>query len=77
MKIFEISAADQSSFWVGANSEEEVKKSIEDTGATFIEESKGLSQLDADYTVPKQAMSLASALLKKASDHRNHNRHVK
>lgn len=76
MKLFEISAAERSSFWVAADSAAEVQKAIADTGATLVEESQGLSLLDADYTLPAQAMSLASALLQKASDHRNHNRPI-
>jgi len=85
LKVFEVTAAgfDASSdetddlvFWVAANSAEQVREAIKDTGAVFCGEVLGWSLNDAEFTLPAQAMGLSSALLEKASEHRNANRAV-
>lgn len=85
LKVFEVTAAgfDASSdetddlvFWIAAKSAQVVQDAIRDTGAVFCDEVLGWSLIDADFTLPMQAMGLSSALLEKASNHRNANRAV-
>ena len=79
-KMFEVTAAgfdgsssetDDCVFWVLASTEETVKSAIADTGAVFCGEVSGRSPGDADFTLPGQSMQFSSALLEKASAHRN------
>lgn len=85
LKLFEVTAAgfdastdetDELVYWVAAMSAEEVQAVIEDTGAAFCGEVAELSLQEADFTLPAQSLNFASALLQKASDHRNRNRAV-
>lgn len=83
LKVYEVTAAgfdgssdatDDLVFWIAATSAEDVHQAIQGTGAVFGEEVLGCSLNDADFTLPAQAMNLSSALLEKASEHRNQNR---
>lgn len=83
LKVFEVTAAgfDASSdaaddlvYWVAAPSGDSVKAAIQDTGAVFCGNVMGWSMDDVDYTLPAEAVQLSSALLEKASEHRNRNR---
>lgn len=81
MKTFEVTAAgfdastdetDDRVYWVKAAYHEEVIAAIQDTGATYHDTID--TETDIDFTLPRDRMMLASALLKWASVERNKNR---
>lgn len=86
LRLYEVTAVgfdggsddtDDHVLWVLAPSAEVVQDAIQDTGATFCGEVSGKTSSDlADFKLPAQSMQLASALLEKASEHRNQNRQV-
>jgi thymidine phosphorylase len=90
--IYEITAAgfdgstdetDDHVIWVSADSEQQVRAAIQDTGAKLAKEieawvyrRESLEDLSdcIDFTLPEQTMNLTEALLNFASDERNKNR---
>ena len=88
LRLYEVTAAgfdggsddtDDHVLWVLAPSAEVVQDAIQDTDATFCGEvvrGPWITADLADFKLPAQSMQLASALLEKASEHRNRNRPV-
>jgi len=78
--VYEVTAAgfegssdetDDLVFWVRARTEAEVREAIADTGASFSGMVQSATDADVDFTLPRESLQFASALLEKASDARN------